>query len=137
MVREQPINGVVAVIPQGTRLLVIRRSQHVVAPGMFCFPGGHLESNERQEEGVIRELREELSVAVFPQRRLWVSTTPWGVSLAWWLCAPLRSTPVPNPDEVESVHWFDFEELEALPDLLESNQHFLTAWRQGEFLIPE
>ena len=60
MVTRQNVDGVVAVIPQGDRLLVIRRSRHVVAPRQFCFPGGHLVSGESEQEGLVRELDEEL-----------------------------------------------------------------------------
>lgn len=136
MATRQHVDGVVAVVPQGCRLLVIRRSQHVVAPGMLCFPGGHLESGETEAAGLVRELHEELAVAVTPLRRIWQSVTPWQVSLTWWLCAPLRDEPVPNPAEVESFHWLDRTELEQLSGLLESNQHFLNAWRQGDFSLP-
>jgi len=129
------IEGVVAVIPRGTSLLVIRRSQHVVAPGMLCFPGGRLEAGESEQAGLVRELQEELAVTVAPERRLWVSVTPWQVSLAWWLCQPLVETPVPNPEEVETVSWMEFEALEHLPDLLESNHHFVAAWKRGEFAL--
>ncbi len=133
MPRELLVEGVVAVVPQGSRLLVIRRSRHVVAPGMFCFPGGHLEAGESEQDAVIRELQEELAVTVCPKRRLWQSVTPWDVALAWWLCDPLATTPLPNPAEVESVKWLEREELTQLPDLLESNRHFLLAWQRGEF----
>ena len=133
MATRPTIDGVVAVIPQGPCLLVIRRARHVVAPGMFCFPGGHLEGNETEPDGLVREMHEELGVAVQPRRRIWESVTPWDVSLAWWLCDSLTVKPTPNPLEIESVHWLERGEMEQLPDLLESNQHFLSAWKQGEF----
>jgi len=39
-----PRRGVVAVVMRGEQFLVIRRSQHVRAPGMYCFPGGTIEA---------------------------------------------------------------------------------------------
>ena len=36
--------GVVAVVVLEERFLVIRRSQEVVAPGTYCFPGGAVEA---------------------------------------------------------------------------------------------
>jgi len=77
--------GVVAVVTRGEQLLVIRRSQHVRAPGMHCFPGGAIDSGETEIEAVRREMLEELSLAGEPQRLLWRSVTPWNVELAWWL----------------------------------------------------
>ena len=120
--------GSVAVIVRRGRLLVIRRSQRVVAPGAFCFPGGGIEPDESEQEALVRELREELGVAVRPQRRLWRSITPWRVQLAWWLAdLDPEAQPVPNPAEVESVHWYTPEELARLPGLLETNRQFLQA----------
>ena len=125
--------GSVAVIVRGGRLLVIRRSRWVVAPGAFCFPGGGIQPGESDEEALVRELREELGIAVQPQRRLWKSVSPRRVELAWWLARlDPDAEPVPNPAEVESVHWVTPEELAQLPDLLETNRQFLQALDSGE-----
>jgi 8-oxo-dGTP diphosphatase len=128
--------GVVAVIVEKDRLLVIRRSQHVVAPGAFCFPGGGIEADESESDALIREIAEELGVCVRPVRPLWTSVTPWNVHLTWWLgevdhgCAWL-----PNPAEVESIHWLTPQEIKQLPALLESNHHFLRALDEGEIVL--
>lgn len=130
--------GAVAVIRDGEKVLIIRRSRHVVAPGAYCFPGGGIEAGETEIEALVRELREELGVDTVAHRRLWSSVTPWQVELSWWLVrlAP-QSMPVPAPAEVESVHWHTLEEVAALPDLLESNRHFLAALARGEFSLDE
>lgn len=128
--------GVVGVVVREGRLLVIRRSATVAAPLAYCFPGGGVEGNESEPETLVRELREELSVEVRPQRLLWRSTTRWGVELAWWL-AELDATaePLPNPAEVESFAWRHVDEMLALEALLESNRLFLAAWERGELLL--
>src|SRR5262245_11457009 len=82
---DPPRRGIAAVIMRGDRFLVIRRSQHVRAPGAHCFPGGAIEPGEDEAAAVRRELREELAVEATPLRLLWRSTTPWGVALTWWL----------------------------------------------------
>jgi 8-oxo-dGTP diphosphatase len=132
---ELPANrrGAVAVIRHADRLLVIRRSQHVVAPGAYCFPGGGIEADETVEMALVRELREELNVDVLPLRPIWRSVTPWRVELDWWLVrlAP-DADPRPTPAEVESFHWHTIGELSGLPDLLESNRQFLAALARGE-----
>lgn len=130
---ELPRRGAVAVIVCGPRLLVIRRSQAVVAPGMYCFPGGGIEGQETDEEALVRELFEELAVEVRAQRLLWRSITPWNVELSWWLTELISvAAPAPNPAEVESVHWLTPDEMLRLPGLLESNRHFLDAMAQGQ-----
>ena len=125
--------GAVAIVIRDERMLVIRRSQTVVAPGAYCFPGGGIEDGESEEDALVREFHEEINVAVRPLRRIWRNVTPWKVELAWWLAelAP-DAVPVPNRDEVESVHWFTPVEMARLPELLESNREFLELVRQGE-----
>jgi 8-oxo-dGTP pyrophosphatase MutT (NUDIX family) len=127
----------VAVIPRDGRLLVIRRSRHVVAPGAYCFPGGGIEGDETEPQALVRELLEELGAAVEPCARLWHSLTPWNVSLAWWLAACRRDTPLaPNPAEVESVHWLSPAEMLELPELLASNREFLERVLSGAIRLP-
>jgi 8-oxo-dGTP pyrophosphatase MutT (NUDIX family) len=132
---DKPI-GVVAVVRRGADFLVIRRSRLVRAPGAYCFPGGGIHAGESESEALIREIREELGCDVRPQRRLWQSVTAWGVSLAWWETA-LRedAVTIPNPEEVESVHWLPPDRLRQLPGLLSSNLEFLDAWRAGRFQL--
>ena len=130
--------GAVAVILRNERLLIIRRSQHVVAPGLYCFPGGGIEVGETEEQALVRELQEELGCAVQPIRRLWAHVSSWRVHLTWWLAALDESSPLsPNPAEVESFHWFTLEELAALPDQLESTYRFLEALERKEFMLHE
>jgi 8-oxo-dGTP diphosphatase len=128
--------GVVAVVADGARLLVIRRSRHVLAPGAICFPGGGIELGETEPEALIREIREELDVSLMPTRCLWRSVTPWRVSLAWWLGQlPPDAVLRPNPAEVESVYWLTPAELLELPDLLSGNREFIAAMDRGEIAL--
>ncbi|MFZ1936878.1 MAG: NUDIX domain-containing protein [Thermoguttaceae bacterium] len=118
--------GVVGVAVRDGRMLVIRRSRSVVAPLVYCFPGGGIEAGESEEEALVREFGEEIGVAVRPVRRLWQCVTAWKVELSWWLVeiAP-DAAPIPNPAEVESIHWYTPGEMSQLPDLLQSNREFL------------
>jgi 8-oxo-dGTP diphosphatase len=125
--------GVVGIVVRNGRMLVIRRSRLVVAPLVYCFPGGGIEPGESEEEALIREFFEELGVTIRPLGRLWQCVTPWKVDLAWWLVelAP-DSTPTPNLQEVESIHWYTPEEMACLPELLDSNREFLDLLTSGE-----
>jgi len=132
-----PRRGVVAVVMRGEQFLVIRRSQHVRAPGMYCFPGGTIEAGESEDETVRRELMEELALVAVPQSLLWRSVTPWGVELAWWLAEiDEAALPVANPLEVEAFQWLTAAEISELPQLLPSNLDFFTAWQSGQFDLP-
>ncbi len=130
--------GAVAVVVEHGRFLVIRRSQSVVAPGKYCFPGGGIEGEETEEQALVREIREELAAMVVPVRRLWESITPWGVHLAWWLSRlEPGNRPSPNPAEVESVAWLTAREMAELPEILESNRLFLEEIRAGRIELPQ
>ena len=132
-IQDSRRRGVVAVIIRDGRFLVIRRSQHVRAPGMHCFPGGAIEPGESEQEALGRELVEELALAARPLKRIWQGVTPWNVELAWWLAEiDPAATPQANPLEVESFHWLSAEEIRLLPQLLASNLEFLDAWERGE-----
>ena len=122
-----------AVVPRDGRMLVIRRARTVVAPLVYCFPGGGIEGDETEEEALVREFREEVGVLVRPVRRLWHCVTSWKVDLAWWLAdLDPDAMPVGNPREVESIHWLTVAEMAGLPDLLESNRELLRLVERGE-----
>ena len=128
--------GVVAIIVRDARLLVIRRSLHVVAPRALCFPGGAIEPGETEPIALVRELEEELGVPVEPVRHVWRSVTPWDVEISWWQASLAAEHQIDaNPNEVESVHWFLPSDLIRQPDLLESNRSLLYAVHCGEIQI--
>ncbi len=126
----------VAIIIHDDRMLVIRRARHVIAPLAYCFPGGGIEEGETEEAAVIREVQEETGIRIRPTRRLWQCVTAWKVQLAWWLADmdPV-AVPVPNPREVESIHWLTPREMAGMPDLLDSNREFLDLIERGEIRL--
>lgn len=129
--------GAVAVILEEGRLLAIRRSANVSAPGAVCFPGGGIEADESEAEAIVRELREELGIDVRPLRRLWENTTRWSVQLAWWLTERIdRAAPLtPHPAEVAEAFWLTAREMSDHVDLLSSNREFLERAARGEIVI--
>lgn len=130
--------GAVAVVVADNKFLVIRRSQLVAAPGKFCFPGGGIEPGESEAEALVREFREELNAEITAVRRVWQSTTAWGVELAWWLGRLLPEAALsPNPAEVESFHWLSADEMNAESMLLDSNRLFLRAVAAGEIQLDD
>ena len=124
--------GVVGIAVRDGRFLVIRRSQHVVAPGMYCFPGGGIEGDESEIDALKREFREEIAAQVEPLRRVWQCVTTWQVELSWWHVRLADGTRLrANQAEVDSIQWFSAEEMAALPNLLPSNHDFLTELQEG------
>ncbi len=127
-------HGVVAVCFESDHYLVIRRSQSVRAPGMLCFPGGHIEINETFEQAIIREMDEELSLPIIVREHLWSSVTSWGTKLEWMLIErDAAQTPIPNPLEVAEVMWMREAELLGGLDVLGSVPDFFEAKYNGLF----
>ncbi len=125
--------GVVGVIFREQRLLIIRRSMTVTAPGKLCLPGGTIEEGESESETLVREMQEELAIDVEPVRLCWRSVTPWGTTLAWWLARlDHQITPVPFPDEVSEYFWMTTAELRTTKGVLPSLPAFVAAWERGE-----
>ncbi len=129
--------GAVAICPRDDgRLLVIRRAAGVIAPLMFCFPGGGLEPGESEAEALVREIREEIGVTIHPLWRIWQCRTDWNVELAWWLARwNAGEEPVANPAEVASIHWFTPAEMAAQSALLPSNREFLDRVLAGRIAL--
>jgi 8-oxo-dGTP diphosphatase len=53
-----------ALIDADNRVLIAQRPEGKTLAGLWEFPGGKVEAGERPEETLIRELREELGIAV-------------------------------------------------------------------------
>jgi 8-oxo-dGTP diphosphatase len=115
------VNGLL--VRQGTVLLA-RRSLHRKAyPGLWSFPGGHVEENESLLEALARELREEIGI---------VPTTTASVgSIAdpnseptdridyhmYAVTAWAGGEPKMIGDEHTELTWFTLRNAIALPDL--------------------
>jgi len=54
----------VALVDSDQRVLIAQRPEGKQLAGLWEFPGGKLEPGERPEDGLIRELAEELGIAV-------------------------------------------------------------------------
>lgn len=134
--RDYPWGAVVAVVFQAGQFLAIKRSQLVKAPGAVCFAGGGVEAGESQADAIVREMQEELALAVEPLDRVWECRTPRGVQLHFWHVRPLADTePSPNPAEVESWGWFTPQALRQQPQLLSSASEFLDDWDLGRIKL--
>ena len=95
-----------------------------------------MEPGESEEQTLVREMQEELGIAVQPIRRLHRSVTPWRVDLRWWLATCDDNAEfVPHPAEIASHTWCSVADLLAIEAFLESNRDFLAAWQRGEFEI--
>ena len=119
--------GVVVVVRRADRFLMIRRAEGLLAAGWWCFVGGGIDAGETQEEAVVREFREEVGGSVRPVKWLWEYWRPdRKLRLHWWLAAIDGEDLRANPSEVQEFGWFQIAEIDALPQVLESNREFLS-----------
>jgi 8-oxo-dGTP diphosphatase len=76
MMQSSPIQVVAGIFhrenpdTQEVEVLLFQQGVGDVAAGMWEFPGGKLESSETQEQALIRELQEEISITVTVGKRL-------------------------------------------------------------------
>ncbi len=84
------------IVRRGRRLLITRRRDEAMLGGLWEFPGGKLEQGETLEQCLVRELREELAIAVRVERPF-VSVdhayTHFKITLHTFLCRHSRGTP--------------------------------------------
>ena len=55
-----------ALVDADDRVLIAQRPEGKALAGLWEFPGGKIEGDERPEEALIRELREELGIVIKP-----------------------------------------------------------------------
>ena len=104
-----PVPAVVAVIVRGGRVLLTRRARPPYR-GTWDAPGGFLEAGETPEQGLRRELREEIGVGVRRARLVGFATDHYGPGGFSVLAAAYRVTPTSMAmraaDDVAEVRWF-------------------------------
>ncbi len=106
---DNPVPAAVAIILRRGRLLLGRRARPPYA-GTWDLPGGFLEAGERPEEGLRRELREELGVGTRRARLVGFVTDRYGPTGFPVLAAVYRVTPAAGrlapADDVTELQWF-------------------------------
>ncbi|MCG8406107.1 MAG: NUDIX domain-containing protein [Phycisphaerales bacterium] len=116
---DEPTLGVLGIIRQNGRLLMIQRSATVRAPLTWCFPGGTIEAGETQTQALVREMREEINVDVEPGEKLMTQTKHGGrLVLHCWSATILSGEPTANPKEVADLAWMTPAEVRAKDGVL-------------------
>jgi ADP-ribose pyrophosphatase YjhB (NUDIX family) len=122
-----PKLAVAVVIEREGRLLFGRRGPGTREPGKWSFPAGFVERGERVEDAAVREVAEEVGLAVElgPLLGLY-SATGETVVLAVFLASSAVGTPIARDDLVE-VAWFLPNELPELA--FPHDERIVDAWR--------
>lgn len=116
-------NIVNAVLLRQGNVLLARRSPHREAyPGLWSFPGGHVEAGETLEQALIREVCEEVNVAPVTYRAIARIADPNNtasepITYHIYVVKEWSGQPVIADDEHTELRWFTLKEAQALPSL--------------------
>lgn len=118
--------AIVAVLRRADRVLVIRRGPDSARSGYWAPLSGKLEPGETQEEALVREVHEEVGLAVSPLSKVWESVTDDGTfRLHWWTATETgNGTIVPDPGEVSEVRWVTPAEFLTMTPLFDADREF-------------
>ncbi|MFE2431659.1 NUDIX hydrolase [Streptomyces sp. NPDC059373] len=118
--------AVVAVLRQdGGRVLVIRRGPQARLPGYWAPLSGTIEPGERQQDTLVREVREEVGLRVTPLGKVWESTTEDGsFVLHWWTAAVEGGQLTLDPGEVSEARWVTAGEFGRLQPTFAGDRPF-------------
>jgi 8-oxo-dGTP diphosphatase len=106
-----------ALINTDGKVLVQKRAVDRSMAGLWEFPGGKIERNERPENALIRELNEELGITVSPDDLVPVSfaSAPLGekhLLLLLYICHKWLGEPVAL--DAEALQWSPIHALQSL-----------------------
>lgn len=114
--------------PDGQKVLVMKYPHHQDGP-YYGLPGGHLEANEMPDQALIRELDEELSIAIteFKKKSFFLRSGNKGsVILAYSAVAPEGLVLKPSRPEKEYAIWMTAAELSGIENISGEYVTFVT-----------
>ena len=99
-----------AIIERGDMYLLARRRDI----GWWNLPGGGMEAGETVEQGLLREVREEIGVDVRIVRLVGVYSKPQKTEVVLtFLCKLIGETEPATSDEISEIGWFKADALPA------------------------
>ncbi len=110
------------------RLFIQRRPESAMLGGLWEFPGGKAEPGESPADALVRELREELGVAVVPGAPVAVvehAYSHFRITLHALRCRLTGGTPT----TALPTAWASLDELEAVYAMPRANRHVVAALR--------
>jgi 8-oxo-dGTP diphosphatase len=117
--------AIVAVLRRADRVLVIQRRPQARLPGYWVPLSGKLELGETQQEALIREVHEEVGLAVTPLTKVWESvTSDEQFRLHWWTAETEPGEVIMDPGEVSHARWVTAEEFLTMEPTFAADRDF-------------
>jgi len=127
------IDVTAAVIRSGNRILICRRPEGDTFGGLWEFPGGKTEAGESPEEGLRREIREELEMDISVGERLGsfsYGPEPDGIALTAYHAVPRERSDFVLREHAEA-RWIAPEDLDRFA-FAPADRPFVALLRSGE-----
>jgi len=118
-----------AVIEKSGRFLLGKRSRwKTSAPGYWSPISGRIEPGESEDAALVREVNEEVGLAVAPVRKLGECDTHDGrARIHWWLVKTISGEAYLRNDEHSDLRWFTLDELSSLSPFFSQDLEFFQA----------
>jgi len=101
-----------ALIETNGKILLAKKGEdkrhHMKLEGEWHFPGGKAEKDERLEDALKREIREELNINIKIERLVDISQKQAGditVKFFWFLCHPVDAEKIKLNKEITAISW--------------------------------
>src|SRR6478609_1615697 len=107
------IQVVCAVMIHDNKVLAVKRGKDMSHSGQWEFPGGKIETDESEVEALIREIQEELTIEIIPERKLTTVEYDYPnrtIILMPWICQSNEYSEIVL-SEHETYQWCTIEEL--------------------------
>lgn len=108
------LDVVCAIIISEDRVLICQRSEKMKLPLKWEFPGGKIESNESETDGLKREIFEELKIEIEVHQKLSEVEhhyADFSIQLTPYICNIKKGNPLPM--EHKQIKWVAFKELKT------------------------
>jgi len=106
-----------ALIVEDSKILLIKRAEHLINGGKYALPGGYLDRDETAQQAVVREVMEETGYKVEVDKLFKIIDNPdrpqedrQNVAFIY-VVRLLEKIGEHDPSEVSEVKWFDLAQL--------------------------
>ncbi len=122
-------DAIAIIIQKDNKFLLIKRANKNSSEDYWSPITGAVEKDEKQDEAVVREAKEEMGIVVKPIKKVWECCTQnKQYILHWWIAKQASYTITIDPSEVKEYKWVapnDMNTLKMFKDDLNFYQNII------------